>query len=469
VLVVPSLTDPSENHDWQIAAIPDAEESQVPINHEKQNGLADQRPTAPRSRKRAHSVTTPTAKAVSPRLSKADKRSALRFHLIGAADGSCDEARNLLASLDDPPLEVIDGLPSPAPANKSNSSPEIAGVVLDGVELQGLEEIQKLDQSSPRPVVLALIKERSPASMRRALRAGADEVLFMPLERNDVTRALLKVTEARRRAEHNSSLGRICSFTSLTGGAGVTTLSASFALALSHRCQKRVGLLDLNLQSGGLGVFLNLDPEHTISMLTDERRAMDSIQLESTLARHDSGLHLLAAPKRVEESEGICEATVTAVLDLMRQLFDFVVVDCGSHINENVATAWERSEHLFYVVDQSIAAARSAVRFIDLFSRLHMEVQPAFILNRFDARRPVTEELISRTLARPLDGKIANDDKAIERSQMNGRDLWQTAAGSPLVRGVEDLARKVVAEGQPPEPRGRHKRLVGRIFGALRR
>jgi pilus assembly protein CpaE len=304
--------------------------------------------------------------------------------------------------------------------------------------------------------------------MRRALRAGADEVLFMPLDPSDVTRALLKVTEAHRRSEHGSSLGRICSFVSLTGGAGVTTLSGSLALALSYRCGKRVGLVDLNLQSGGLSVFLNLDPEQTMSLLIDERRPLDSIQLESTLTRHASGLHLLAAPKRVEESEGICETTIAAVLDLMRQLFDFVVVDCGSHINENVAAAWERSDQLFYVIDQSIAAARSAVRFMDLFGRLHMEVEPAFILNGYDAGRPVTEELISRTLARPLNARIASDDTAIERSQVEGRDLWQTSGGSPLVRNVEELAQKLVTGGQPPDEKGRHNGMIAQILNAIR-
>jgi pilus assembly protein CpaE len=466
---VSSLTDPSERPGGQLDVAPDTDETRAPVNDELQNGAAEQKPSGARSRKHASTSTPPgTAKAATPKLSKADKRPPLRFHLIGGADVISAEARSVLESLDDPPLEVIDGPPQVAASGNGDRSPEIAGVVVEGREADWFEEIHKLDQSSPRPVVLALITERSSALMRRALRAGADEVLFMPLDPSDITRALLKVTEAHRRSEHGSLLGRVCSFVSLTGGAGVTTLSGGLALALSYQCRKRVGLVDLNLQSGGLSVFLNLDPEHTMSLLIDERRALDSIQLESTLTRHASGLHLLAAPKRVEESEGICETTVTAVLDLMRQLFDFVVVDCGSQINENVAAAWERSDQLFYVVDQSIAAARSAVRFMDLFSRLQMEVEPAFILNRYDARRPVTEELISRTLARPLDAKIASDDTTIERSQVEGRDLWQTSRGSVLVRNLEEFARKMVGD-EPSDENGRHNGLVARIFSAFGR
>ena len=464
------LIDPNQNHGEQQDSSPDVDETNIAANDENQVGLADQKPAGIRPRRRpAKATAATTANSVPQKMSRADKRPRLRFHLIGGGNGAGGEVRNLLMSLDDPPLEVVDGPPRPASSTAGDGPPEIVGVLLQGAEQDWSEEIHQLDQSSPRPVVLALVKERSPAVMRRALRAGADEVLFLPLDPTDVTRVLLKVTEARRRNEHNNSLGRVCSFISLTGGAGVTTLSGSFALALSYRYKRRVGLVDLNFQSGGLGAFLNLDPERTISLLIDERRQMDSIQLESTLTRHDSGLHLLAAPKRVEESEGICETTVTAVLDLMRQLFDFVVVDCGSHINENVAAAWERSDQLFYVIDQSIAAARCAVRFMDLFGRLHMEIEPAYILNRFDPRRPVTEELISRTLARPLDAKIIGDDRAIERSHMEGRDPWQTAAGSAFVRSVEEWAQKFASGDQQTEPAGQSKGLLTKVLSTFRR
>ena len=37
--------------------------------------------------------------------------------------------------------------------------------------------------------------------MRRVLRAGADELLFLPLDPGDATRALLKVSESRLRED----------------------------------------------------------------------------------------------------------------------------------------------------------------------------------------------------------------------------------------------------------------------------
>ena len=132
----------------------------------------------------------------------------------------------------------------------------------------------------------------------------------------------------------------------------------------------------------------------------------------------------------------------------MRQLFDFVVVDCGGYIDENAVAAWERSDHLFYVLDQSIAAARCAWRFVDLFGRLGLSgVEPNFILSRFVPHHPITEEQITHTLGRPIYAKIPRDEKVLERMQLRAQDLWTVGSGSPLARTVEDLARRLATRG----------------------
>jgi hypothetical protein len=75
--------------------------------------------------------------------------------------------------------------------------------------------------------------------------------------------------------------------------------------------------------------------------------------------------------------------------------------------------------------------------------------------------------LISRTLSRPLHAKVVSDDKAIERSQLDGRDLWQTGNGSALVRSIEDWVQKIAAQGQPPDDNVRRSGVLSRLFGRI--
>jgi pilus assembly protein CpaE len=370
------------------------------------------------------------------------RHAGLRVQLVGQGDEHRTEVRDALGALGDPMLNIDEIEPDPDAATDVNF--DVTMVVFNGNDELSLSYLNTRAVQEPRPALFALLHDRSPDLMKRVLRAGADELLFLPLDPGDATRALLKISESRRREEVHVGGGTIVSLVSLIGGTGVTSLAANLGLALRYAFDKRVAVVDLDLQTGGLSVFLNLEPERTIMTLTEGTRKLDSIQLESSLSKHASGIYLLAAPKRIEDSELVTDATVGATLDLMRQLFDFVIVDCGTHIDSNTVAAWERSSHLFYVLDQSIGAARCAWRFVDLVGRLGLQgVEPNFILSRFVPGHPITEDQLSHTLAQAIYMRIPRDEKVLERVQLSAQDLWQVAPNSPLAKSVEDLARRL--------------------------
>lgn len=373
------------------------------------------------------------------------RRSTMKVMLVGAPGEQRTQLKTVLAALAEPEIEIIEGETATA-ANLSENvaaPPDATLVMVNGNEEAALSFLQSQSLHSPRPSLLAVLTARSAGLMKRALRSGADEILFMPLDPGEATRALLKISETRWRTERREG-GVVISITSLIGGVGVTSLAADLALALASLHQ-RVALVDLDLQTGGLAVFLNLDPEVTIMPLVRLDRKLDSIQLESALTKHQSGVYLLAAPKRIEEGELVSDLTVGTVLDLIRQLFDYVIVDCGDHVDENGVAAWERSEHLFYVINQTIGAARSAWRFIDLFERLDLTtLEPRFILNRYSPSHPLTEKAIEATLARPIYAKIPTDDRTFESIEMKAQDLFQLAPSSPVARAMLDLAALVM-------------------------
>jgi pilus assembly protein CpaE len=392
------------------------------------------------------------------------RRGALKVHLVGEAEEQRAEVKANLAAMGDPALDIWEIEPDlTAP---QDPSVDVTMVVFNGNDELSLSYLNSQAGQEPRPVLFALLHDRSPELMKRVLRAGADELLFLPLDPGDATRALLKISETRRREEVHAG-GTIVSLVSLIGGTGVTSLAANLGLALRYAFDKRVAVMDLDLQTGGMSVFLNLEPERTIMALTEGARKLDSIQLESALSKHASGIYLLAAPKRIEDSELVTDATVGAILDLMRQLFDFVIVDCGTHVDANTVAAWERSNHLFYVLDQSIGAARCAWRFVDLCGRLGLSgVEPNFILSRFVTGHPISEDQLSHTLAKPLFTRIPRDEKVLERVQLSAQDLWQVAPNSPLAKSVEDLARRLEVGAETPTGDSANS-LVSRLLLAI--
>jgi pilus assembly protein CpaE len=392
-----------------------------------------------------------------------EQHRSLRMHLFGAVEQERAKVRTALAKISNPALEIVET----GPGSTSEGMPEgdLAMVVFNSEEAAPLGYLQANAGRSARPVMIALLHERSAALMRRALHAGADELMFLPLEENEMTRLLMKLGE-RQRPDEGKDRGLVYSLTSLAGGVGVTTLCANLTLALSYASDKSAAVVDLDLQKGGLSLALQVEPEQTIAALPEFARSLDSLRLEAALTKHPSGIYLLAAPKRIEDADSILDITIGAVLDLMRQLFDFVVVDCGQRLDENAIAAWERSDEVVYIIDQSLAAAHSARRFAEAFRRLDLAaVEPRYLLNKADPQSVISESRLTEVAGESFYATIPRDDKLMERVQLRKQTAWQAGGSSAYVRAMEELALRLTMRRENAAASGAG--LLGRLLGAF--
>jgi len=368
--------------------------------------------------------------------------------VVGGDKKGRAEVTRVLANFEEPELEVI--ATDLSGDTGARSEPDLSIVVFGANQAASIRYLEAQAGRPHPPVLVAILPGHSPAAMRRVMHAGADEVLLRPLEAADLKRILVRLTQERRLPER----GSIYSIASLCGGVGVTTLSGGLALALRYAFDQSVALVDLDLQSGGLDAFLHVEPDRSILPLTASTTTLDPSRLEATLTRHPSGVFLLAAPRRIDDSERVGDLTVAAVLDHLRRSFDAVVVDCGRHVDANVVAAWERSEEVLYVLEPSVAAARSAARFRELFDHLGLRgIEPAMVLNKFRTRDALDQAQISLLAGAGHFALIPRDDRMLERVELEAQDPWQLAPDSKFVRAIEDLARGLIQRRPQAAPR----------------
>ena len=146
------------------------------------------------------------------------------------------------------------------------------------------------------------------------LEAGADDVVARPFDGREVE---ARVEALLLRFQRSKDLAPVVSPDGLTlarprrsvavyspkGGVGTTTIATNVAVAAAQRRSDRVILVDLDLQFGGVATHLNLEPKLTIADAIRDEAAMREPDLMRTYTvRHDSGLHVLAAPVSPEAS-----------------------------------------------------------------------------------------------------------------------------------------------------------------------
>ncbi len=394
------------------------------------------------------------------------RRDSLSISLAGGTPAQRTALHESLATLTDLRMDLGE-ISAPGQAPVQSDAVRILMILLDDDSDLWDEELRPWVESGSWSHVTAVVTKRTPEAVRKALRAGANEVLFMPLDPIDLVRSLWTISEINRGDGQASKAAY--ALVSVSGGVGVSSLTVTVGLALRRLTQKKVALVDLGLQSASLAVILDLTSVHSIAELADPTTSVDSIRLESATSKHSSGLYLLNAPARIEDGEMVSPGAVEATIGAMLQLFDYVLIDCGHHVNEGSVASWERAGNVLYVLDQSITAVRAAQRFLDLFGRLNLKhVSLDLLLNHYRPAHAISLEKIETALHRPVAFCIPHDDAALAAAEAQGDGLSSLAQDSPMLQAVEQLANTLI--GAPHAANGARKPgVISRLMNAMGR
>ncbi len=329
-------------------------------------------------------------------------------------------------------------------------------VELDSDPEQALDTVEHICGSSSA-TVMVYSASTDPELLVRCMRAGAREFLTQPIASGTIAEALVRASVRRPmgRAAKKAG-GKLFVFLGAKGGSGVTTIAGNFAVALAKESEQSTVLIDLDLPLGGVALDLGINAEFsTVNALQNFER-LDANFLNKLLAKHSSGLSVLAAPDRYMQVQPSHEA-VEKLLSVTRQNFEYVVVDAGTKLGPTAKLLLENASLVYLVTQVSISELRNSNRLINEFfasSNRKLEV----VLNRFTPRSLVIDEdNITKALTRPANWKIPNDYPAVRRAQDTATPL--SLADSPISRVIRQMAR--AAGNLAPTP-DKKKRL--RLF-----
>jgi pilus assembly protein CpaE len=169
------------------------------------------------------------------------------------------------------------------------------------------------------------------------------------------------------------------------GGSGKTAVSSNLCVALAQRHQGRVVAIDLDVQFGDMGSALSLSPEHTLAQLARASQ-MDATTVKLFLTPYEHGLYVLAGANDPVDADSISHAHVSAVLPLLAQNFDYVVVDTPAGLDERTLAAIECATDLLLVSSLDVTSIRSLRKELDALDRMKVKAQRTLVLNRADAK-----------------------------------------------------------------------------------
>ena len=316
---------------------------------------------------------------------------------------------------------------------------------------------EQMAQRSNVGVVLVSRRITS-ALLREALVAGVRDVVAFNdmdaiVEACSRSRALSKEMLGQRPADEGARSGRLVTVFAAKGGCGKTTVATNLATAIA-RTGRKTCLLDLDLAFGDVAIALQLEPMRTIAdALT--LSGLDESAVQSLVTAHPSGLHTILAPVSPGTAESIPVQLVAELLDLLKLLYEVVVVDSPPAFTDHVLSAFDRTDDFLLLTTLDVAALKNLKLTLETIALLgYPNERRKIVLNRSDAKVGLSLHDVERTLGAPVALQIPSS-RAVPASINRGVPIVMDQPGHPISSGIRRFAEELVAE---PTPRRSNKR-----------
>jgi len=344
--------------------------------------------------------------------------------------------------------------------------PDVVLMDINMPDMDGISATEAIRAKQPAVQVVILSVQGDQNYMRRAMLAGARDFLTKPPMGDELISAIRRAgamaqSEKSKSAQiavapisgnvgsmigYGGPKGKIVTVYSPKGGTGCTTLAVNLALTLNNE-DTRVALVDGNLQFGDVAVFINEQGKNTIIDLAPRADELDPEIVEEVMLKHAaSGLHVLAAPSRPEYADKVSSGQFSKVLEYLRQIYAYVVVDTAALLTDVTLAAIDVSDLIVLVTTQDIPSIKNCRLFLDLLQTLGIERDRVlFIMNRYDKRINITPDRVTENLKQEIVSVIPFDEQTATKAVNRGIPFVLDSKNQPAARGVFSLAESVRA------------------------
>ncbi len=331
-----------------------------------------------------------------------------------------------------------------------------------------VEEVKALFELRPALPVILATDELTTEVLRTALRLGIKDVIETPLTKDKLAESLELVSQSVSRGETprdwRPRIGKVVTVMSPKGGAGKTVTASNVAVSLAEWSEpERVAILDADLQFGDVCITLQVDPKHTIVDAARDIEKLDEELLGSLLARHSSGLRVLAAPLEPALADEVSTPVVVRTLGMLRRMFDYIVIDTAPFLDEPVLSILERSDVVLLVVDMDLPSVKNAKLALDTLRLIKFPFEKIkLVLNRHNSKARLDVGEMERSLGLQVQASVVSD-KLVPRAVNEGVPVVTLNPRSRVARDFRNVARLVFDQdgqvgGDEDRSRGRGRR-----------
>jgi len=342
--------------------------------------------------------------------------------------------------------------------------PEVILMDINMPDMDGITATEQIRKKITWAQIVILSVQSDPNYMRRAMLAGARDFLTKPPGIDELGDAIRRAGVMARDAKEKATIsypppgsgplpgigtlaGHIVTVYSPKGGTGKTTIAVNLAVELRSE-EKQVIIVDGNLQFGNVHIFLNEPVKNHVGDLTPRVDELDRELIDDVVMTHEaSGLKILASPPSPEMAEDIRGDQFGKLLGMLRNFFDYVIVDAAVGLTDITLNALDMSDFVILVTSQDIPSVASCRLFLGLSAALGISASRIlFVMNKYDKRINIAPDKISSTFKKEIVSIIPADDRITVPAVNRGVPFMMDSkvkSSHPIARELISLSEKI--------------------------
>ncbi|WED21274.1 AAA family ATPase [Vibrio sp. JC009] len=299
--------------------------------------------------------------------------------------------------------------------------------------------------------------EADTGALKISLRIGASDFLSDKAELEEVM-PMLKATADEKIV--NRALGELYLFVNTKGGAGATTLALNTAIELKQIPDKKVLLVDLDVQFGVVAEYLDTKCKYDIADVLDSISDLDEISLASLVTKHSSGLEILGFRDSGAKENAQTARNMGKLMPILRQFYDYVVVDLSRGVEYVYSSIVAPASRVFLVTQQNLISVKNAnnlVRTLQFEYALPKD-SLCIILNRFEKRGSVRLKDLEKVVSGIEIHLVPNEYKVAVECADLGKPIVLHRKSSVISKSLKAITQELTPSG-PVE-----KGWLGKLF-----
>jgi pilus assembly protein CpaE len=320
--------------------------------------------------------------------------------------------------------------------------------------LNGLEATEKITSEFPSIIVIIMSVQTENEYLKKAMFHGAKEYINKPFNYDSLVNTIKATYEKHRERQtkkengnENTANTNIMAFFSSKGGVGKSILALNSAVILSRETNKKVLLLDMDLQFGDIALLVNQYNHKTIMDAIDDGQIASYEGMKNYLYKYNENLDILFAPGRPEAAEYINKDIIEKMMNIIKLYYDFIIIDTGVNFNDSTLYILDAAQTILYVSTMEIVALKNTKLGFRVMDSLGYDKEKVkLVINRGTKGYGISKGDVENLFKNNILTVIPDEEKLVGTSVNKGEPFCDTPKLYKLKigRAIFDMCKSLV-------------------------